>query len=163
MTLNQFDVALQGLYSLTPIAVAVQGLIEQIKADAERYNGSGRQATAKAAPKDDVTVDEVIRQWEILEARLRSTTPIAEPKQEGRTPQTEAPVEPESRAKVDTVPAADVAMPVTFRRDAVPAAKSIDIESMMAEAIQIEKDREQQRAKRKRDDEEALLLVLAQT
>jgi hypothetical protein len=79
-------VALQGLgFALSPIALAVQGLIEELQnANSQTVGGGGRRsgrlawlfgATASSARQQpgkvgaDVTEAEVRAQWELLEAR----------------------------------------------------------------------------------------------
>ena len=152
MNLSAFNVALQGLFPLSPIAVAVQGLIEQVLQE-QKVNGSGgAKPVQPQAAKDQLTVEEVIAQWELLEARLRATTPVVEPPQvEVREPQQV----PEPRGKDGTLPAPEIALPAPLRATAVPPASAIE-----READQTQPDRAQQQRKRQLD-EEALLLVLA--
>jgi hypothetical protein len=93
------SIASQGAFSATsfapfafsPIAYAIQALIEELQA--ERVNGGGgrrppRQAQARRSDplRHELTREEVEAQWELLEARLRAqrdrqapTAPAAAP------------------------------------------------------------------------------------
>lgn len=77
-------IALQGLgVPLTPIAIAVQGLIAQLQEEAaqrlEYQGGGGRRSSrpvdarpAQIQARRELTEDEVRAQWELLELRQRN-------------------------------------------------------------------------------------------
>ena len=74
MSLNARALALQG-FLLTPIAMAVQGLIA-VLVEVEEKNqvyGRGRKKSAPRAKRlDDLTREEIEAQWDLLETRLRA-------------------------------------------------------------------------------------------
>ena len=83
MRLDPFRIALQGLgFGLTPIALAVQGLLALLEEEAKGgvVGGGGRRMPALAAAPSSVerapapagvSYDEVAAQWAWLESRLR--------------------------------------------------------------------------------------------
>ena len=75
MSLNSRALALQG-FLLTPIAMAVQGLIAVLALEDEKQSqvyGRGRQKSApRSKPQDELTREEVEAQWDLLETRLRA-------------------------------------------------------------------------------------------
>lgn len=80
MTLSARSIALQG-FALSPIAIAVQGLIDSYKEEDSPFFGMGKPVgRAKSwhykqklyARTDDLTVEEVQAQWELLELRLKN-------------------------------------------------------------------------------------------
>jgi len=82
--LNLRNVALQGLgFKLTPIALAVQGLIDELQEEErqQQYGGRGRRGRAQVtqrqaaeqrrpAPRDELTYEEVAARWELLDMQL---------------------------------------------------------------------------------------------
>lgn len=81
--LNLLSVALQGFapgFKLSPIAIAVQGLITQLQEerrdDVRGGRGPARSATdldpmhPPRQARDDVSVEEVLAKWELLELQL---------------------------------------------------------------------------------------------
>lgn len=73
MSLLARSIALQG-FALTPIAMAVQGLIAVlIEEEKSRVYGKGKARPVKSTSKpDDLTREEVEAQWDLLETRLRA-------------------------------------------------------------------------------------------
>lgn len=73
MTLDALRIALQGLYELTPVSLAVQGLIAEIEEERrEKVNGSGGQVASpvRSRPLEDPAwVERMAREkWEYIEA-----------------------------------------------------------------------------------------------
>lgn len=72
MNLTARALALQG-FLLTPIAMAVQGLIALLEEEKSQVYGGGKTKPVNSPQKPDVlTREEVEAQWELLEARLRN-------------------------------------------------------------------------------------------
>lgn len=72
MSLSARLIALQG-FQLTPIALAIQGLIDQIlKEKQEQVYGKGRGRPQPRRKQAGLTREEVERSWDLLETRLRN-------------------------------------------------------------------------------------------
>lgn len=107
--LNLLSIALQGFapgFKLSPIAIAVQGLIEQIQEEQRREDvrGSGKARTTAKPPADtllrtradaDADLEALVRsQWELLEARRQAQQADAAPaitRESGNPPAAPAP------------------------------------------------------------------------
>lgn len=143
-------IALQGLgVPLTPIAIAVQGLIAQIQEEARRdeyHGGGGRRSALAPSPAAqrlaarELTEAEVRAQWELLELRQRNQREDAAHRRA------------ETR-ELQTAPAVSPALPPA----AQPAAATPAVQSQQEIG-----DRPAQIAEQQLEEEElALLLLLA--
>lgn len=100
MALNALLVALQGFapgFALSPVAIAVQGLIELLQEERRsQVYGSGRLARSphqprRRRPDDGLTPELVQAQWELLEARLRAQEQDRETRERLQVPADEQP------------------------------------------------------------------------
>ena len=151
MALNSLLVALQGFapgFALSPIALAVQGLIELLQEEQRQVYGSGKKGRGIQAPRrhvehtpqrDALTEDLVRQQWDLLETRLRVQ---AEDRQARELRQASP------RTVEQTVPVGLDPLPEP-PNDAVQAPPALDASRLQAEA-------------RRRDDEAAALVLLLQ-
>lgn len=145
MSLLALRVALQGLFPLTPIAAAVQGLIEQIQEEQRNpIGGGGRKRPAR--PFDDATDEDIARlvrdKWAAIEARRAQETPVPSTRPEPSVQKT-----PEiAHEVVLAMPLAKQALP-----DVPPLTAAVDPEATEA-----------RRLRQQRNDEHALVLMLAE-
>lgn len=156
MSLNALQVALQGLFPLTPIAAAVQGLIEQIQEEQRQQQVAGQRGRPGSTTAPDMAGQPITREtdqeilakaidkWEAIE-RVQARTP--------NPPSPPPPTPPTSGPAPDIAPPTPgpvrLAMPSAFEPSAAPPMATPDPQAERA-------------AQTRRRNAVALALILAE-
>lgn len=148
MMLLAFDARSFAPFAFSPVAFAIQALIEEIQRREEYHGGGGRRGRAeppKRSPiqqRQQLTEDEVRAQWELLELRQRN--------QAERQLQLEQQIPRPVPASVASPPV----QPVAVARPALPASASLNPEPLASVELRNSVQRD--------DDALALLLLLSE-